>query len=75
MTTITLNINEKSKKGKALLAFLKAFDVDKNELALVKEPESPYNKEFVAKIEKARKDIKEGKTIAIDTDSIWESIK
>jgi hypothetical protein len=41
MTTITLNINEKSIKGKVLLAFLKAFDVDKNEVAMVKEPESP----------------------------------
>jgi hypothetical protein len=69
MTTITLNINEKSKKGKALLAFLKAFDVDKNEVALVKEPESPYNKEFVAKIQKARNE--KGKEI-VSIEDLWE---
>jgi len=75
MTTITLNINEKSKKGKALLAFLKAFYDEKEAVQIVEEPKSPYNKEFVAKIQKARKEIKEGKTIAIETESIWESIK
>ena len=45
MTTITLNIDEESEKGKALLAFLKAFQIDK-EIDVVKEPESPYNKEL-----------------------------
>lgn len=74
MTTITLEINEKTKKGKALLAFLKAFYEDQ-EAVQVKEPKSPYNKEFVKKINEARKEIKEGKTIAIETDSIWESIE
>lgn len=74
MTTITLNINEKTKKGKALLAFLKTFYEDTDDVLVVEEPKSPYNKEFVAKIEKARKDIKEGRTIVIETDSIWESI-
>jgi hypothetical protein len=69
MTTITLNINEKSKKGKALLAFLKAFDTDKNEVALVKEPESPCNKEFVAKIQKARNE--NGKEI-VSIEDLWE---
>ncbi|MFN3640140.1 MAG: DUF2683 family protein [Flavobacterium sp.] len=74
MTTITLNINEKTKKGKALLAFLKTFYEDTDDVLVVEEPKSPYNKEFFAKIEKARKDIKEGRTIVIETDSIWESI-
>jgi hypothetical protein len=74
MTTITLNINEKTKKGKALLAFLKTFYEDTDDVLVVEEPKSPYNKEFVAKIEKARKDIKEGRTIVIETNSIWESI-
>jgi hypothetical protein len=69
MTTITLNINEKSKKGKALLAFLKAFDMDKNEVELVKEPKSPYNKEFVAKIQKARNE--KGKEI-VSIEDLWE---
>ena len=75
MTTITLNIDEKSKKGKALLAFLKAFKIDQNDdISLVEEPKSPYNKDFVNKIEKSRKEIKEGKSIKIETASIWESI-
>ena len=43
MTTITLNINEKTEKGKALLAFLKAFYTEKDEIQLVEEPKSPYN--------------------------------
>ena len=75
MITITLNIDEKSKKGKALLAFLKAFKIDQNEdISLVEESKSPYNKDFVNKIEKSRKEIKEGKSIKIETASIWESI-
>lgn len=75
MTTLTLNINEKTEKGKALLAFLKAFYEEKEVIQIVEEPKSPYNKAFVAKIQKARKEIKEGKTIAIETDSIWDSIE
>lgn len=76
MTTITLQIDEKSKKGKALLAFLKAFKIDQNDdISFVEEPKSPYNKDFVKKIEKSREEIKEGKTIKIETESIWESIK
>ena len=74
MTTITLNIDEESEKGKALLAFLKAFQIEK-EIDVVKEPESPYNKEFVKKVLKGRREVAEGKTKAIETDSIWESIK
>jgi hypothetical protein len=51
MTTITLKIDEKSKKGKALLAFLKAFKIDQNDdISLVEEPKSPYNKDFVKEI-------------------------
>lgn len=74
MTTITLKIDEQSEKGKALLAFLKAFQIER-EVDVVKEPKSPYNKKFVEKIQKARKEIAEGKTKTIKTDSIWESIK
>ena len=72
MTTITLNINEKSKKGKALLAFLKAFYDEKEAVQIVEEPKSPYNKEFVAKIQKARKE--KGREILPDED-LWEAIK
>ena len=74
MTTIILEINEKTKKGKALLAYLKAFHTVKENVESVAEPTSEYNKEFVSKIQKARKQISEGKVHQINTDSIWESI-
>ncbi len=52
MTTITLKINEDSEKGKALLAFLRAFHIDKEQkdVEMLEEPETHYNPEFVAKI-------------------------
>ncbi len=34
--------------------------------------DSPYNPEFVAKIEKSRKEADEGKTVKIDLDDIWK---
>jgi hypothetical protein len=71
MTTITLNINEKTKKGKALLAFLKTFYEDTDDVLVVEEPKSPYNKEFIAKIEKARKE--KGREI-LPNENIWEII-
>jgi N-acetyl-gamma-glutamylphosphate reductase len=72
MTTITLKINEKTKKGKALLAFLKAFYAEKDAVQVVDEPKSPYNKEFVAKIEKARKE--KGREI-LPNENLWETIE
>jgi hypothetical protein len=77
MTTFTLKIDENSEKGKALLAFLKAFNINKEQkdVELVAEPKSPYNPEFVAKIQKARKEVEDEDTILLETDSIWESIK
>jgi N-acetyl-gamma-glutamylphosphate reductase len=72
MTTITLEINEKTKKGKALLAFLKAFYEDQEVVQIVEEPKSPYNKEFVAKILKAREE--KGREI-LPNEDLWEAIK
>ncbi|MFY8188885.1 MAG: DUF2683 family protein [Flavobacterium sp.] len=73
MTTITLHIDEKSKKGKALLAFLKAFKIDQNDdISLVEEPKSSYNKDFVKKIEKSRKEVGREMTSA---EELLESIK
>ncbi len=34
--------------------------------------DSPYDSEFVAKIEKSRKQAAEGKTVKIDLDDIWK---
>lgn len=73
MTTITLKINEKTKKGKAFLALAKVFYDEKNEIELVNEAdESPYNSEFVAKIKKARN---EKGRIMTNAKDLWESIK
>lgn len=74
MTTLTLKINENSEKGKALLAFLKAFSKDNHQkdVELVEEPKSPYNPEFVAKIKQAEKE--DGIELPSDKD-IWEIIE
>ncbi len=34
--------------------------------------ESPYNPDFVAKIQKSRKQATEGKTVKIELDEIWK---
>ncbi|WP_394351929.1 DUF2683 family protein [Psychroflexus maritimus] len=70
-------MNEGSEKGKTLLAFLKAFHIDKDQkdVKMLEEPESPYNPEFVAKIKNAEKEIEDGETFLLETDSIWESMK
>lgn len=74
MTTITLNINEKSKMGKAFLNFLNNFRLATSEIEIV-ENANIYGEKFVDKIKKSRKQIKEGKTIPVETESLWESIK
>ena len=54
MTTITLKINEKSKKGKAFLEMARVFSENSKEIVLIEEKDkSPYDPEFVKKIKKA----------------------
>ena len=72
MTTITLKINEKTKKRKAFLALAKVFYDEKNEVELVLDEENHFNPEFVAKILKASK--KKGRTM-VNAKDLWESIK
>ncbi len=50
-----------------ITAFFKALKI-KFELA----KDSPYDPEFVAKIEESRKQVAEGKTVKIDLDDIWK---
>ncbi|OOV21161.1 hypothetical protein BXU11_17005 [Flavobacterium sp. LM5] len=53
MTTITLKINEKSKKGKAFLEMARVFSENSKEIVLIEEEDkSPYNPEFVKRIKK-----------------------
>lgn len=73
MTTITLKIDERTKKGKAFLALAKVFYEEKNEIELVDEKDkSPYNPEFVAKINKARM---EKGTIMNSVEELWENLQ
>ena len=73
MTTITLKIDERTKKGKAFLALAKIFYEEKKEIELVdKKNESPYNPEFVAKINKARM---EKGTIMNSVEELWENLQ
>jgi oligoendopeptidase F len=50
----------------ALKAFMKALKVD------FKVEKSPYNPEFVAKIEKSKQEIKEGKGVRIKVEDLWK---
>jgi len=73
MTTITLKIDERTKKGKAFLALAKVFYEEKNEIELVNEKnKSPYNPEFVAKINKARM---EKGTVMNSVEELWENLQ
>ena len=61
MTTITITIDEKSKKGKKFVEFIKTLD-------FVKFDESPYNPEFVKEIQKSRS----SKGTVIKTEDLWK---
>ena len=66
MTTLTIN-TESQEVIKAVKALLTGFQVSYEE-----SKSSPYNPEFVAKIEKSRQEIREGKSVKIDLDDIWK---
>ena len=73
MTTITLKINENTKKGKAFLEMARVFFENSKEIELIEEIEkSSYNPEFVAKIKKATKE--KGRRME-NAEDLWESIK
>ena len=78
MTTLTIKINARSKKGKAFLAFTKSFVKNDKDIEIVEtedvEEKSPYNPEFVAKIKKAEAAIKKGNTTRLNPNDIWGSI-
>jgi hypothetical protein len=73
MTTITLKIDENTKKGKAFLEMARVFFEDSKEIVLIEENEkSPYNSEFVKKIKKASKE--KGRVME-SAEDLWGSIK
>jgi hypothetical protein len=79
MTTLTIKINESSKKGKAFLEFAKTFFNDEKDVEIVEsgsnitkaETENLYNPEFVAMVKKAQKS---KKRTVIDPNDIWGSL-
>ena len=79
MTTLTIKINESSKKGKAFLEFAKTFFDDEKDVEIIASgskktkvgTESPYNPEFVAMVKKAQKS---KKRTVVDPNDIWGSL-
>jgi hypothetical protein len=83
MTTLTIKINERSKKGKAFLEFAKTFfdnekDVEiisnNDSLDEVNEEQIFYSTEFVAIMKKAEENIKNGETTILNPDDVWGSL-
>ena len=79
MTTITIKINEKSKKGKAFLEFARTFFANEKDVIVteskdekVRVEESPYNPEFVKMVLEADK---RGNYTTLDPTDIWGSLE
>ncbi|NJM80575.1 MAG: hypothetical protein HC854_14910 [Flavobacterium sp.] len=73
MTTLTIKINEKSKKGKAFLEFAQTFFADSKEVKITQnvDNEETYNSEFV---EMVLKSAKSKKRIEINPNDVWGSL-
>lgn len=73
MTTLTIKINEKSKKGRAFLEFAQTFFADSKDVEITKNEDNDecYNPEFV---EMVLKSSKSKKRIIVDPNDIWGSI-
>ena len=69
METIVINTEEPSKM-KQIIAFLNSLNVS-FELKKNKKTKE-YNKEFVEKIERSRKEYKEGKFTTIKMEDLWK---
>ena len=81
MTTITIKINERSKKGKAFLEFAKTFFSEGKDVEIIKsddkkpkQEKSIYSDAFIAKMKKAEENIKNGDVTRLNLDDIWGSI-
>lgn len=80
MTTLTIKIDERSKKGKAFLEFAKTFFADEKEVEIIesnskkKLEKTIYSKQFTKKIQKAEENIKNGDVITLNPNDIWGSL-
>jgi hypothetical protein len=64
----TIIIRSAGKKLQKVKAYLKSLDIAYK----VAEPESPYDPEFVKKIERSIQQVKEGKVTRIKPERIWK---
>lgn len=67
MATYTINLNERTSAGKALLGYLTSLGV----ISPAK-TESHYDPEYVAMIKKSQKEAREGKAKAIKLEDLWK---
>ncbi|RYE22201.1 MAG: hypothetical protein EOP42_24765 [Sphingobacteriaceae bacterium] len=66
MESITIHPQNKEQLT-ALEIMLKAMNI-----SFKKEPESPYNPEFVAKIKRGEKAAREGNGLKVDVNNLWK---
>ncbi len=65
MTYLIVHPNSNDKLT-AIKAVLKALDVDFDEAS------TPYNPDFVSKINEGEEDIKAGRTVKVSLDNLWK---
>ncbi len=68
----TLIIHTEDDKVQLIKDFLNSIKVKFETKTTSKEDESPYNPEFVAKIERSRQQLKEGKVTRIKIEDLWK---
>ena len=68
----TLIIYSETEKLQVIKDFLNSIKVKFETKTTLKEDESPYNPEFVKKIEKSRQQLKEGKVTRIKIEDLWK---
>ncbi len=73
MKTVFLHgLGQTAQDWKEVVQQLSISDVDCPELFSSTEDETPYDPEFVAKIERSRQQLKEGKVTRIKTEDLWK---
>ena len=71
MTTLTVQINKKTKSGKAIFDLLTEMSKEGKAVKVIEnEDKSPYNPEFVEKIRRAEKQ----KGTIVNPDDVWGSL-
>ena len=71
MATITLKINERTNKGKALMLLLNEYVKGDKSVEII-DDKSPYNPEFVKMVKKSAASKK--RYVVDDVDKLWESL-